>query len=161
VIDIGGGASTLVDDLLDRGLKSVTVLDISAEALAIPKARLGERARDVIWLVGDVLHTALPAGGFDFWHDRAVFHFLTDPAEAVTYAHQAALAVKAGGHAVIGGFAPEGPERCSGLPVARRSAQDIARILAPAFSLREARAERHITPVGAVQPFVYALLKRN
>jgi SAM-dependent methyltransferase len=81
LVDIGGGASTLVDDLLGRGLKSVTVLDISAEALAIPKVRLGERARDVRWLVGDVLHVALPADGFDFWHDRAVFHFLTDPAE--------------------------------------------------------------------------------
>ena len=161
LIDIGGGASTLVDDLLDRGLVGVTVLDISAEALAIPQARLGERAHEVSWIVGDVLHAGLPAGGFDFWHDRAVFHFLTDPADAAKYAQQAALAVKPGGHAVIGGFAPDGPERCTGLPVARRSAEDIARILAPVFSLQETRAERHLTPAGAVQPFAYALLKRR
>jgi SAM-dependent methyltransferase len=160
LIDIGGGASTLVDDLLGRGLKSVTVLDISAEALAIPQARLGERARDVCWLVGDVLHVALPAEGFDFWHDRAVFHFLTDPADAARYAQQATRAVKTGGHAVIGGFAPDGPERCSGLPVARRSAEDIARILTPGFRLHETRAERHVTPAGNVQSFSYALLKR-
>jgi SAM-dependent methyltransferase len=161
LIDIGGGASTLVDDLLDRGLKGVNVLDISTAALAVPQARLGERAGEVHWIVGDVLHAGLPAGGFDFWHDRAVLHFLTDPADAAKYAQQAALAVRAGGHAVIGGFAPDGPERCSGLPVARRSSEDIARILTPAFSLQDTRAERHVTPAGAVQSFAYALLKRR
>ncbi len=161
LIDIGGGASTLVDDLLGRGMQGITVLDISAAALAIAQARLGQRARDVNWLVGDVLDVALPAGGFDVWHDRAVLHFLTDPADAAIYARQAARAVKTGGHAVIGGFAPDGPERCSGLPVARRSAEDIARILAPQFSLRETRAERHVTPASAVQSFAYALLKRT
>jgi SAM-dependent methyltransferase len=161
LIDIGGGASTLVDDLLGRGTQGITVLDISAAALAIAQARLGERASEVNWLVGDVLDIALPAGGFDVWHDRAVLHFLADPADAATYARQAARAVKTGGHAVIGGFAPDGPERCSGLPVARRSAEDIARILAPQFSLRETRAERHVTPAGAVQSFAYALMKRT
>jgi len=161
LIDIGGGASTLVDDLLGRGTQGITVLDISPAALAIAEARLGERAREVNWLVGDVLDVALPAGGFDVWHDRAVLHFLTDPADAAIYVRQAARAVKTGGHAVIGGFAPDGPERCSGLPVARRSAEDIARILAPQFSLRETHAERHVTPAGAVQSFAYALLKRT
>jgi hypothetical protein len=115
----------------------------------------------VNWCVADVLHATLPAGGFDLWHDRAVFHFLTDPAEADRYAQLAAKAVRTGGHAVIGGFAPDGPERCSGLPVARRSAEDIAGIFAPSFSLLLEREERHRTPGGTEQPFVYALLLRS
>jgi SAM-dependent methyltransferase len=161
VIDIGGGASTLVDDLLDRGLRGISILDVSAEALAIARQRLGDRAKDVTWRVADVLHAELPAGGFDFWHDRAVFHFLTDPTEAARYAQLAAGAVRSGGHAVIGGFAPDGPERCSGLPVARRSAQEIAAILSPAFSLVATREERHVTPGRTEQSFVYALLLRG
>lgn len=161
LIDVGGGASTLVDELLDRGLTDVTVLDLSAAALAVSQARLGDPAGRVRWIVADVLEAALPAGGFDLWHDRAALHFLTDPIDAAGYAKQAASAVRPGGYAVIGGFAPEGPERCSGLPVARRSAEDIARLLAPAFSLQEARSERHVTPAGTVQPFAYALLKRT
>jgi len=160
VIDIGGGASTLVDDLLDRGLRGVSVLDVSAEALAIAQKRLGDRARNVTWYVADVLHAVLPAGAFDLWHDRAVFHFLTEPTEAARYAQLAAGAVRIGGHAVIGGFAPDGPERCSGLPVARRSAKEIAAILSPEFSLVEMRDERHVTPGGTEQSFVYALLRR-
>jgi SAM-dependent methyltransferase len=161
IIDIGGGASTLVDDLLDRGLTDVTVMDLSAKALAIAQSRIGERGRNVTWLVGDVLQLEPPAHKYDFWHDRAVFHFLTDPADAGNYAQQASRAVKVGGYAVIGGFAPDGPERCSGLPVARRSAQDIARVLEPHFSLQATRAERHVTPAGNVQSFAYALLKRQ
>jgi SAM-dependent methyltransferase len=161
LIDVGGGASTLVDDLLARGLRRVTVLDVSAEALVIARRRLGEQGREVEWLAADVLQAALPAGGFDLWHDRAVFHFLTDPADAARYAEQASLAVASGGHAVIGGFAPDGPEKCSGLPVARRSAEDIAAILGPAFHLVEHRAEVHATPAGALQSFAYALLERN
>lgn len=160
LIDVGGGASSLVDDLLSRGLKGVTVLDISSEALAMAKARLGAHALEVTWLVGDVLDAALSSSSFDLWHDRAVFHFLTDTDDAARYAEQAARAVKAGGHAVIGGFAPDGPQRCSGLPVARRSGEDIARLLAPAFALDGARAERHVTPAGAEQSFTYALLRR-
>lgn len=160
LIDVGGGASTLVDDLLARGLGRITVLDLSAAALDVARTRLGERARDVAWRVDDVLTAALPAGGFDVWHDRAVFHFLTDPADAARYARQAALAVRPGGHAVIAGFAPDGPERCSGLPVARRSAQEIEQLLGPAFRLLERRGERHLTPAGGEQSFEYALLTR-
>jgi SAM-dependent methyltransferase len=159
VIDVGGGASTLVDDVLDVGA-NVTVLDISAAALAATKGRLRERASSVNWLVADVLDLDGPRGAFDLWHDRAVFHFITDSADAQRYARQAARAVKPGGFAVIAGFAPDGPERCSGLPVARRSAEDISCILKPNFNLREARAERHTTPAGSVQSFAYALLQR-
>lgn len=161
VIDIGGGASTLVDDLLDRGVRDVSVLDVSEEALAIARKRLGDRAREVNWYVTDVLHAVLPGGGFDLWHDRAVFHFLTDPTEAARYAQLAAQAVKSGGHAVIGGFAPDGPERCSGLPVTRRSAEDIAGVFASTFSLLQKREERHRTPAGTEQSFVYALMLRS
>jgi SAM-dependent methyltransferase len=161
LIDVGGGASTLVDDLVSRGLRGVTILDVSEAALAVARQRLGERARDVTWLVTDILQAELPEGGFDLWHDRAVLHFLTDASDAARYAAVAASAVPIGGHAVIGGFAPDGPEKCSGLPVARRSADGIAAILAPAFRLLAKRAERHITPAGAEQSFAYALLRRE
>lgn len=161
VIDIGGGASTLVDDLLGRGLRHVSVLDVSEEALAQARQRLAERAGLVQWLAGGVLEIALSAGGFDFWHDRAMLHFLTDPADAARYAEIAANALGRGGCAVIGGFAPDGPERCSGLPVARRSAQQLEALFAPAFTLLQSRAERHQTPAGAEQSFAYALLQRR
>jgi SAM-dependent methyltransferase len=161
VIDIGGGASTLVDDLLDLGIRDVSVLDVSDDALAIARNRLGDRAVKVNWYVADVLQALLPAGGFDFWHDRAVFHFLTDPTEVTRYAQLAAEAVRIGGHAVIGGFAPDGPERCSGLPVARRSAEDLAGEFAPSFRLLRKREERHRTPAGSEQSFMYALMLRR
>jgi len=160
VIDIGGGASTLVDDLLDRGLQAVSVLDVSAQALSVAQQRLGERARAVAWYTEDVLASRLPSGAFDFWHDRAVLHFLTHPADALRYAQTAARACAAGGYAVIAGFAPDGPEQCSGLPVARRSPEDIATLFAPAFVLVQSRAEQHRTPAGVEQSFAYALLRR-
>ena len=161
LIDVGGGASTLVDDLLERGLCDVSVLDVSDEALSLARRRLGERGKLVRWYVGDVLELALPPEGFDFWHDRAVLHFLSDPEDAARYVRIAARTLTAGGHAVIAGFAPEGPERCSGLEVARRSAEDIAALFAPAFTLVQQRTERHRTPSGLEQSFVYALLQRH
>lgn len=161
VIDVGGGASTLVDDLLDRGLRDVSVLDLSEEALAVARRRLGEPAKLVKWCSGSVLDIALPAGGFDLWHDRAVLHFLTDMSDATRYVQIAANALAVGGHAVIAGFAPQGPERCSGLPVVRRSAEDVAALFAPAFELVQKRTERHRTPAGAEQLFAYALLQRS
>lgn len=160
LIDVGGGASTLVDDLLARGLRDITVLDVSGQALALARQRLGDRQAGVTWIAADVLTVALPGQAYDLWHDRAVLHFLTDPADATRYAAQAARAVRAGGHAVVAGFAPDGPERCSGLPVARRSAEDIAAILAPSFRLLAQRAETHVTPGGSEQKFAYALLRR-
>ena len=161
LIDVGGGASTLVDDLLERDLCNVSVLDVSDEALSLARRRLGERGKLVRWYVGDVLELALPPEGFDFWHDRAVLHFLSDPQDAARYVQIAARTLTAGGHAVIAGFAPEGPERCSGLQVARRSAEDIAALFAPAFTLVQQRTERHRTPSGLEQSFVYALLQRR
>ncbi len=160
VIDVGAGASTLVDDLLDQGVRDVSVVDVSVEALALARGRLGERAHLVTWYAADVLELALPCGSFDFWHDRAVLHFLTDPEDAARYVHIAANALAAGGHAVIAGFAPDGPNRCSGLPVAQRSARDIAALFASAFTLVRERTERHRTPGGSNQSFAYALLRR-
>ncbi|MBV8909991.1 MAG: class I SAM-dependent methyltransferase [Gammaproteobacteria bacterium] len=160
LIDVGGGASTLVDDLLDRGLRDVSVLDVAEEALSVARQRLGERAKAVRWYAGDVLEIALPSGAFDFWHDRAALHFLRRPADATRYAHIAARAVAIGGYAVVAGFAPDGPRRCSGLPVARRSPEDIEALFAPAFVLVRTRAERHRTPAGIEQSFAYQLLQR-
>lgn len=159
VIDVGGGASTLVDDLLERGVSRVTVVDLAAEALAIARTRLGEEPR-VDWRIGDITTIELPQAAYDAWHDRAVLHFLSEPASLAAYARQAAHAVAPGGHAVIGGFAPDGPERCSGLPVARRDAAQIAAVMGAAFELVESRHESHRTPGGAVQSFAYALLQR-
>jgi SAM-dependent methyltransferase len=161
LIDVGGGASTLVDDLLDRGLTSVTVLDLSDASLDVARERLGGLAGAVTWIAGDVTRAHLAEGAYTHWHDRAVLHFLVEPDDVRAYATQATYAVVPGGHVVIGGFAPDGPERCSGLPVARRSAQDIATALGPAFELLASRSERHRTPAGAEQSFAYALLRRR
>lgn len=161
VIDVGGGASTLVDDLLLAGLQQVVVLDVSEQALALSRARIGDSDPRVRWQVADIRTAELGRGQFDFWHDRAVLHFLSAHEDLVRYAAQAYAALRPGGHALIAGFGPEGPERCSGLPVARRSAEDIARILGDEFVLIEHRCERHTTPGGNTQDFVYVLLRRR
>lgn len=160
ILDAGGGASTLVDDLLDAGLHDITVLDLSSQALETARRRIGPRADGVHWLADDLLSAEFPKGRFDLWHDRAVLHFLDD-ADARLYAQRAAHAVATGGHAVIGCFAPDGPERCSGLPVARRSVRDIAALMAPAFRLIAEESEQHLTPGKTAQSFIYALLQRD
>lgn len=161
VVDAGGGASSLVDDLLDAGVRDATIVDLSTEALEVAKRRLGPRARDVHWLAGDLLDIDFAPGRFDLWHDRAVLHFLTSEADAARYVEQASRAVVPDGYAVIGGFAPGGPERCSGLTVARRSAGDIASLFEPHFeAVRETR-DLHVTPAGHEQAFVYVLLRRR
>lgn len=161
VIDVGAGASTLVDDLLELGVGHVTVLDLSAQALSLARARIGEHAGSVTWLAADLLAAPLPEGAFDLWHDRAVLHFLIDPDDVARYAQQAFRAIRPGGRAVIGGFAPDGPDRCSGLPVAHRSPEEVASLLGPAFRLLDTLHERHITPGGAEQAFAWALLQRE
>lgn len=161
LIDVGGGASTLVDDLLARGVEHVTVLDLAPEALDSAKRRLGAKAPRVQWLAGDVTQAELPTAAYDFWHDRAVLHFLTENPQVAAYSRVAAQAVRPGGIAVIAGFAPDGPERCSGVPVARRSAADIAACLGTDFELIGTDTEQHRTPGGALQSFAYAILQRN
>ncbi len=161
LIDVGGGASHLVDDLLALGLDDILVLDLSEQALALARTRLGDAGERVHWQIGDVRTAKLDRGHYDFWHDRAVLHFLNTPDDLHHYAAQARLAIRSGGHAVIGGFGPDGPERCSGLAVARRSAADIALILGSEFELLDERSELHLTPGGTGQSFVYALLRRR
>jgi SAM-dependent methyltransferase len=155
IIDVGGGASTLVDDLLARGYGNVSVLDISARAIASARARLGERAADVSWLIGDITRVELPAAAYDFWHDRAVFHFLRDEESRRRYVAAVRKSVKPGGHVMIATFGPEGPVRCSGLEVARYSADELHAEFGPAFERLGASIETHATPWGAQQQFVY------
>jgi SAM-dependent methyltransferase len=161
VIDIGGGAATLVDDLLDRGVERVTVLDISTAALQVVRDRLGDRATRVRWIVGDVSTVDLDADSIDLWHDRAALHFLTDPRDAAAYVRVAGRAIAVGGYAIIGGFASDGPEQCSRLPVVRRDPEQIATLFAERFRLAGARRETHSTPRGAAQSFAYAVLNKT
>lgn len=155
VVDVGGGASTLVDDLLSNGFHNVSVLDLSASALEIAHQRLGAAGDCVTWLAGDICTVNLPDHAYDIWHDRAVFHFLTDPADRAAYVRQVMKAVKPGGHVIVATFAPDGPEQCSGLPVARYAPGELHQEFGPSFELLEHMSEEHKTPWGAVQHFVY------
>lgn len=159
VIDVGGGASTLVDDLVGR--YRMTVLDLAAQALATSQQRLGARAGDVDWCVADVREADLPAAGFDLWHDRAVLHFLTAPADAARYAAQAARSVAPGGHLILAGFAPDGPERCSGLVVARRGVADLDALFGADFERLQSDTEMHRTPGGSGQAFLWTRWRRR
>lgn len=159
IIDIGGGASRLVDALLGRGHRSVTVLDLSGRALAIARGRLGRLAAQVGWIVADVTDWEPPAV-YDVWHDRAAFHFLTADRDREAYVRCLTRALAPGGHAVIATFAVDGPERCSGLPVVRYDADGLARVLGPAFALVDTRPHRHTTPSGAIQSFRFSVFRR-
>lgn len=157
ILDVGAGASTLVDDLLSAGYTRLTVLDIAASALESTRARLGKRAAEVNWLVGNVLDIELPAHHFDVWHDRAVFHFLTSASDRQAYVAQMTAALRPGGHVLIATFGPEGPLRCSGLEVVRYDAQSLSKELGKAFRLIDWTLEHHETPAGATQQFLHAL----
>lgn len=160
VLDIGGGASPLVDGLLARGHRDITVLDLSQVALDFARDRLGAHGASVTWRAGDLLAWA-PDRTYDVWHDRAVLHFLVDDADRARYAELAARAVAPGGHAIIGTFAPDGPEQCSGLPVRRHSADDLAALLAGAFEPVRSEREEHRTPSGKAQPFSWLVARRT
>ena len=158
VIDVGGGASSLVDRLVDEGIR-VAVLDIAEAGLTLARERLGGRAERVTWIVAD-LTIADDIGRFDVWHDRAVFHFLTEPADRAAYVALAIRTIEAGGTALVATFAPDGPERCSGLPVCRYDAAALARELGPTFRLEASEPYVHRTPSGVAQPFVYSRFTR-
>jgi 2-polyprenyl-3-methyl-5-hydroxy-6-metoxy-1,4-benzoquinol methylase len=158
VIDIGGGASRFVDALVEMGFQAVTVLDLSEAAIAVAKARLGSRANKVKWVVADVT-TWEPQQVYDLWHDRAAFHFLTEEHDRMAYVARLSKAVKPDGHAIIATFAPEGPERCSGLPVARYDAESLGWVLGDAFELIETRRQ-HMTPWGSEQRFQFSVFRR-
>jgi 2-polyprenyl-3-methyl-5-hydroxy-6-metoxy-1,4-benzoquinol methylase len=155
IIDVGAGASTLVDDLIARGYENVTVLDISQTALDLAKTRLGSAAQKVHWLLADVAHASLPQHAYDVWHDRAVFHFLTSREDRIGYVQNVVNAVKRGGHVIVSTFGPEGPTKCSGLDVMRYDAESLHDQFGKRFSLVESAKEMHQTPFGKTQQFLY------
>jgi SAM-dependent methyltransferase len=154
IIDVGGGASTLVDNLLDNGYSDVTVLDIASAALDQSRARLGDAAKNVTWIEQDILHFE-PNRSFILWHDRSVFHFLTEKSQQRHYVDLLQKAIEPGGHVILATFGPDGPQRCSGLPVQRYSTEELSSLLEPAFELRTQDLEEHKTPGGSAQQFLY------
>jgi SAM-dependent methyltransferase len=159
IIDIGGGASRLVDALVDRNVGQITVLDLSAAALDAAKQRLGNKAAKVRWEIADVTKWE-PSQTCDLWHDRAAFHFLTDQADQSAYVDRLKKAVKRGGCVIIGTFALDGPEKCSGLPIVRYDAASLSGTLGSDFKLIDARRHDHATPWGAVQRFQFSTFRR-
>jgi ubiquinone/menaquinone biosynthesis C-methylase UbiE len=155
IIDVGGGASTLVDDLLRCGHDAVTVLDLSAAALSAAQRRLGPDAHRVKWIEADVTTVELAPHAYDLWHDRAVFHFLTTPAQRQAYVSAVLRSVKPGGHVIVATFAEDGPTHCSGLPVMRYNADGLHAEFGAPFTLLRQEKEEHHTPGGAVQKFIY------
>ena len=155
IIDVGGGASTLVDDLLADGYSDVTVLDLSGAALSAARQRLGAHAAKVQWLEADVTGATLPGSRYDVWHDRAVFHFLTEPQQRQAYVETVFRLVKPGGHVIVATFAEDGPTQCSCLPVMRYAANELHAQFGDAFALVKHVKESHRTPSGVVQQFVY------
>jgi 2-polyprenyl-3-methyl-5-hydroxy-6-metoxy-1,4-benzoquinol methylase len=155
IIDVGGGESTLADDLVSRGYQKVTVLDISETAINVSKQRMGEAADQVHWLVADVLAAELDLLAYDVWHDRAVYHFLTTMEQRIAYVQNVARSVKRGGHVIVSTFGPQGPRKCSGLQVMRYAADSLHDQFGARFRLIESSQELHETPQGATQQFLY------
>ena len=160
IIDIGGGASRLVDGLAERHFREVTVLDLSAAALELARGRLGEKGAGIKWVTADITSWE-PTETYDLWHDRAAFHFLTDPADQSAYLERLKMAVKRGGVVIIGTFALDGPEKCSGLPIVRYDAVALSAILGTDFKLIDNRRHDHATPWGALQRFQFSTFRRK
>jgi len=161
IIDIGGGVSTLVDDLMGEDYQDLTLLDISRTALEKVRSRLGHKADEIGWIQGDIAELTLPNNRFILWHDRAVFHFLVDPIRRARYLASMAKSLKSGGYVLIATFAAEAPAKCSGLPVQRYSAEELAEVMGPGFRLEKQHEELHTTPGGTPQMYNYCLFRRN
>jgi len=159
IIDVGGGESTLVDDLLAQGYASLTILDVSQTALDVAKTRVGGIATTVRWLCADVRTAELPAAAFDVWHDRAVFHFLTSASDRNAYVRQVERTVKSGGHVIVATFGPEGPKKCSGLDTMRYDSGSLHVEFGNRFQLLESFTELHETPFGTTQQFIYGYFR--
>jgi SAM-dependent methyltransferase len=159
IVDIGGGASLLVDRLLDEGYADLTVVDVSTAALELAQVRLGDRAAAVKWLVADARFLRL-SGEVDIWHDRAVFHFLTADTDRMAYLDSVRNALRVGGHVVIATFGLGGPECCSGLEVERYDAEKLSKVFGTGFALTRSLTKQHVTPAGTTQEFTYAVLRR-
>ena len=160
IIDVGGGASVLVDDLLDAGYRHLTVLDLADSALAASPQRLGARAQSVQWIAGDITRVELPEARYDVWHDRAVFHFLTDPADRARYVQQVLKSLKPGGYVIVATFGPGGPLQCSGLDVMRYAPEALHAEFGAPFQLLRHETEVHQTPAGKEQEFVFCYCRR-
>jgi trans-aconitate methyltransferase len=160
IIDVGGGASRLVDGLLEKGFSRITILDLSAKALKETKKRLGRRGDGIDWIVADIT-TWEPSNTYDLWHDRAAFHFLTEPTDRDAYVARLKKAVRPGGHVIIATFAPDGPERCSGLPIVRYDPEGLAYALGPKLELVDSRRHDHVTPGGNTQRFQFSRFLRS
>ena len=158
IIDIGSGASRLVDGLLAKGFRALAVLDLSGAALKAAKSRLGAQAEKVNWIVADATLWE-PTEVYDIWHDRAAFHFLTEENDRVAYIERMKKALRAGGHAIVATFAPDGPERCSGLRVMRYDAETLGQTLGQEFDLIETRRHSHTTPWGSTQSFQFSVFR--
>jgi len=159
IIDVGGGESTLVDDLLARGYDRITVLDISQTAVDANRKRLGKTSDCVYWVVADITKIELEPGVYDVWHDRAAFHFLTSPRDRLAYVRQVTRAVRPGGNVIISTFGPEGPTKCSGLEVVRYDAESLHQEFGVHFRLLDSLKEMHRTPFGTVQQFLYCVCR--
>lgn len=161
ILDVGGGASTLVDDLLEIGYGDITVLDVSEAALEAAQRRLGDRRNKVRWIAADVTAVELPENAFDLWHDRAVFHFLTAAADRRAYVEKLHRSVADGGHVVLATFSLTGPTKCSGLDVMRYDAQGLSRELGERFTLTTHLETSHVTPAGREQNFLFCRFEKN
>ncbi len=160
IIDVGAGASTLVDDLIRLGTKAITILDISGEALAVSKARLEQRANEVEWIEADITQAKLRKEYYDIWHDRAVFHFLTGAEDRHQYVATTTEALKQQGQLVIATFSLQGPLRCSGLDIVKYSPETLQAELGSGFRLIEALEEEHQTPFNTAQKFIYCRFQK-
>lgn len=161
IIDVGGGESTLVDDLVARGYDDLTVLDISHAAIEVAKARLGPSGASVHWIAADITRAHLESARYDLWHDRAVFHFLTRAEDRAAYVRQVVRTVKPGGHVIVATFGRDGPETCSGLDVVRYDAGNLHGEFGGRFELLGQRTEVHQTPWGAPQQFLYCFCRKE
>ena len=165
IIDIGAGASTLIDYLLEAGYQNLTVLDIASAAIEQARARLGDRADKVVWLEHDITEPnvteLITSGLYDVWHDRAVFHFLTEANDRKAYVNTLSSVLKKGAHVIIATFALNGPEKCSGLEIVRYSPETMSAVLGDSFQLVETRQEDHVTPANELQSFVYCRFIRQ
>lgn len=161
LIDVGGGASTLIDDLLDSGHNRLTLVDLSEKAIAITRQRLSHSADRVDWRPGDITQLSLPRHYFGLWHDRAVYHFLTDAKQQERYKTVLVNAVRPSGYFLIGTFGPNAPPQCSGLPVQRYSVEMLRERFGDEFELVRDREEIHVTPSGLEQAYVYCLFRKT
>jgi len=161
IIDVGGGASTLVDDLVESGYEQISVLDISGNALQLARERLGQRAIKVNWLEADITKADLPYQAYDVWHDRAVFHFLTQAADRTRYVENVLHAVRPGGHVIVATFANDGPDHCSGLEVMRYDPRELHDEFGDSFDLVNSTRETHHTPFGTEQRFIYCYCRKH